>query len=350
MDMAQLLPLLLLLLMSCGPLRGCEVVEPPSNWTDLLGVCPFSYCALEEGDNYTLLLDGTVVAVDTLHYNVSYYDNLSRPVICKEKEATTESLSTVLFVVSAIAIMLSIIGSVSLLVTYSLFKKLRTLPGHVIMSLAVTSLAESFVLVLTIFFWNDYIYMYFLQSRFIWMGLIGFEMSRTIYQGFKLYPDWSTKRKAVQLLIYMLIGWGIPIVLIAVPASIYIDNMERGESIMYLMSFILVIIMFLFNGCTVIFLTIILTTASSRQKKLKSHKINFFRVFLSLLMLLGIARFISIAIYLIGSGSDISLILGVALDFSQPLVISIVLLCNKKVGRMYLSMCHCRKYVTSYQE
>jgi len=142
LDMAQLLPLLLLLLMSCVSLRGCEVVEPPSNWTDLLGPCPFSYCALEEGDNYTLLVDGTVAAVGTLHYNVSYYDNLSRPVICREKEATTEPLSTVLFAVLAIAIMLSIIGSVSLLVTYSLFKELRTLPGQVIMNLAAAFLAE----------------------------------------------------------------------------------------------------------------------------------------------------------------------------------------------------------------
>ena len=350
MDMAQLLPLLLLLLMSCVSLRGCEVVEPPSNWTDLLGACPFSYCALEEGDNYTLLLDGTVVAVDTLHYNVSYYDNLSRPVICRETgDQTSESFSIALAVVFFIVLLLSVIGNVSLLVTYSLFKELRTLPGQVIMNLVAASLAENIVLIIGAFLllldsssWYVYIHMYLVQARHIWMGLIGFEMSRTIYYGMKLYPDWSDKRKRFQLLIYLLIGWGNPVVLIAVPASVYSGDIETGVSIVYNVAFNLICIVFLFNGCTLIFLSVVLMTASAQQKKLKGQKINFFRVFISLLMLLGVTRFISIVIYVTESSSTMLLVVGAALEFPQSLVICIVLICNRKVIHMYLSLC-CRK-------
>ena len=150
--MIQMLSLLPLLLMSCASLRACEVVEPPLNWTDLLETCPFSYCALEEEDNYTLLLDGTVVMVDKLHYNVSYYDNFSRPVICREEgDQTTESFSIALAIVFFVVLLLSIIGNVSLLVTYSLFKELRTLPGQVIMNLAAGSLAENLVLIIGAF-------------------------------------------------------------------------------------------------------------------------------------------------------------------------------------------------------
>ena len=50
-----------LLLMSFVSMGGCKVVELPFNRTEILGTCLFSYCALEEEDKFTLLLDGTVV-------------------------------------------------------------------------------------------------------------------------------------------------------------------------------------------------------------------------------------------------------------------------------------------------
>ena len=84
------------------------------------------------------------------------------------RDELTKSLPTALVAVSAIATNISVINNVSLVVTYSLFKKLRTLPGQVIISQAVTLIAESTVtLKFVVLLQNDYIYMYFVSSKWV---------------------------------------------------------------------------------------------------------------------------------------------------------------------------------------
>ena len=53
-------------------------------------------------------------------------------------------------------------------------------------------------------------------------------------------------------------------------------------------------------------------------------------------------RLISITIYHIGSGSGISVPVGFALEFPQPLVTSIVLMC---INRIDLLLCHYRNNI-----
>ena len=104
---------------------------------------------------------------------------------------------------------------------------------------------------------------------------------------------------------------------------------------------------FIFNVIITVFLGIILCASSALQRRLKAkhHKINYTRVFICLLTLLGLPWFLAY-VFAVNLSFDVLLIV---ISVPQPICMCIALLCNRKVGRMYWSLflwCY-NKFITS---
>ena len=100
--------------------------------------------------------------------------------------------------------------------------------------------------------------------------------------------------------------------------------------------------MFILNVIVAVFLGIILYTSSALQRKLKDpkvkhHKINYTRVFICLLTLLGLPWFLAYVLA-VNFPSEVLLFLTFVIILPQPICMCVALLCNKKVGRMYRSL------------
>ena len=290
-------------------------------------------------------------------FRVLFYDE-GRPVICATPPPGAGRLfSLPLFVIIYITTSLSIIGSVALLVTYSLFKQLRTLPGQVIMNLAAAFLAGDLLLQIRVAHEHHEIHhlassalqQHLFLARYVWMCLAGIEMCRSLYNGVTLAYDSKCKRWCL-LAVYMAFGWGIPTIL----ATIMVIVEEEGDQDAkkwfgvkgYATNHIPLGITVLINLGVVIFLSVVFWNASQRQKRLQSgfkrRKVNFVRIFLILLTVLGLV-WIGFFILLTWSHHVATQIVFVILTLTQPLLVSLAFICTKKVYCMYLQLFGCRK-------
>ena len=343
--------LLLLLLSRMAQLlitSGAEEAQLLPNVTQYN--CSTALLALNDSD-YTEQGSGRLEYSGTV-YDILFVDSLGRPVICEALTILFPTRSE-WFVASTVTLsFLSIVSCVVLLVTYSLFKELRTLPGQVIMNLAAAFLAE-FVIMVVLFlvprvsFGHECAYVGFAQARTIWMSITGFEISRTAYYGYKMKSELTHKNRV--LLLYLLTGWVVPAVVIAIEATVVIvggyDNRNfqadfNNLLLLVLLSFLL--LTFLFNAIITVFLGVILYASSALQRKLKDskakhHKINYTRVFICLLTLLGLPWFL-VYVLVINYSSELLRFTTVVISVPQPICMCVALLCNKKVGRMYWSL------------
>ena len=157
--------------------------------------------------------------------------NGSSPIICSNftQNGTTQRNMTMFYysypptlsVLTYVCCSLSIVGCAAILLTYSLFKELRTLPGQILMNLASTILATClFLLVgipIAVLAQRDelceataMLLHWLMLSQFSWMSIMSFEILRNLHRASRLLPveDKSTENKL--FLLYLLIGWGIP--------------------------------------------------------------------------------------------------------------------------------------------
>ena len=351
-----MLLLLLLALSKSSCVKGFEVIEPPLNGTELLEVCPHSLLALTDSDNFTLI-DNKTVLFNGHTFNISFYDksgNSSRPVICIPMPVgSTFPLSV--YILIRVVVSLSIIASLVLLLTFSLFRSLRTLPGQVVMNLAVSFLTGDIAFLVTTDalksgLWGLLVGSYFFSTRFMWMALVGFEICRNIYRGIKLQSD-SKKAQNVLLTTYLVIGWGLPLVPTAIMVAVENSDTDAAtKSIAGIFGlstyFIPIGLTVLFNIGVVIFLSISLHKAAARQKKIKNNltknqtSTNFARVFLIILTALGLT-WIFIFAALLQVDSIILETAIVIINASQPIFVSIAFIGTKKVAKEYLKRCGC---------
>ena len=291
-------------------------------------------------------------------FRILYYDKDGRPVICALPPSDARRFSLPLFIIIYITTSLSIIGSVALLVTYSLFKQLRTLPGQVIMNLAAAFLAGDLLVQIRIS--HEYHLIYHLASsalqqhlylaRYVWMCLAGIEMCRSLYNGVTLAYDTKFKRWCL-LAVYMAFGWGIPTILVSIMVIVEKKGDHNARKwfgvVGHAINLIPLGITLLINKGVVIFLSAVFWNASRRQKRLQSgfkrQKVNFVRIFLILLTVLGLV-WISFFILLTWSHHLAIQIVFVILTLTQPLLVSVAFICTKKVYRMYLQLFGCRKH------
>ena len=325
--------------------------------------CNQTYLAFSSGgggppftvDNETL----SIQVSGTPRFPVLYYDEEGRPVICATVPDLTEDrpFSLALFIIIYITTSLAILGSVALLVTYTLFKKLRTLPGKVIMNLAAAFLAGDILIQIRIAHEHHGTYhtassalqQALFLARYVWMSLTGIEMCRTLYNGVRLARD-SKHKKWILLAVYMCIGWGVPAIFLAIMVSVQEKGSEEARKLFgvvgYLTNHVPLAITQLINIGVVVFLSVVFWNAAKRQRKLQSSfkkkKVNFVRVFLILLTVLGLVWLVFFALQAWRQLLAINIVY-VLFTVPQPLLVSIAFICTKKVYHMYLQLFGCRK-------
>ena len=339
-------------------MKGFEVIEPTLNVTEFLDACPHSnsLVALTDADNFTLI-DNETVLFNGNTFNIIFYDksgNFSRPVICIPMPVES-TFPLLVFILIRVVVSLSIIASIVLLLTFSLFRTLKTLPGQIVMNLAVSFLFGDIAFLVTTdalkgALWGLLVGSYFFSTRFMWMALVGFEICRNIYRGIKLQSD-SEKAQNALLATYLIIGWGLPLVPTAIMVAVEnsdTDTATKSIAGIFGLStyFIPIGLTVLFNIGVVIFLSVSLHKASVRQKKIKNNltknqtSTNFARVFLIVLTALGLT-WILIFAAILQINSIILETTIVIVNASQPIFVSIAFIGTKKVAKEYLKLCGC---------
>ena len=277
-----------------------------------------------------------------------------RPVICATPPP--DNVDTALIVVVYITSSLSIICCVIALVTYLLFKPLRTLPGLVLMNLFLAFLLGE--IVLQVRFGFEYhgerlveptvLHQGLITARFLWMSITGFEMCRTLYRGVRLIGDSQPREKWMLLGVYMAVGWSISSFLTVI--MYIVEKIPASEDVIevlgingHLTTIVPISLSLLLNIAMVAFISVIFFNASLRQRRLqqnsyKKQNVNFVRLFVILLIVLGIVWIVFFALAFNGLAEEY---IGVAIAYAivtdtQPIFVCIAFIFTPKVFKMYL--------------
>jgi len=185
--------------------------------------------------------------------------------------------------------------------------------------------------------------LYFFYTRFMWMALAGFEMCRNIYSGIKL-KFVSQREKKKLFIVYLLLGWGVPLLLDAIVAAMMFSDRKMFFEIG--INFIILVpvgLTLLFNIGVVIFLSFLLHNAAARRKRIidnvKRCNTIFVRVFLVILSVLGLPWVLVFLLLIRRVHVNLLAIFHILMNISQPLVVSIAFIGTKKVIQKYLGLC-----------
>ena len=292
--------------------------------------------------------------------------------------ATDEELPPQVYIISVFSF-LSLTGCVAILLTYSLFKELRSLPGKILMNLAaaipiasIFTLASLFVVEkLAVCKTIAIILQYTYTAEFIWMSVLSFEIARALRQANTSLINNSARTEKFGFLVYLVIGWGVPMLVTMCTAAVnftHTDYVQYGgrdcnmkhcpnqycfitETRGYAFAlFAPVGISLLFNIIAAIFSGYVLTKATVNRYKLHMHQtISYIRILVPIIVITG-AAYILCAIFLTISsihGENWALYLFIALGLGQGFLVSVVFILKKRVANLYkmwcISLCnHCR--------
>ena len=298
----------------CVNLTGNVSLDCPAG----LGLLPLNDSQLyEDLGNNSILFNGEVV-------KIAFNDSGSL-FVCVEQNGTIEvnitvtlfSYPTGYFILTYIGCSLSVIGTFLILLTYGLFKDLRSLPSKLLMNLAATILMSSlFILIggpITAAFPNvdlctsvAVILHFFFLAQFSWMSVMSFEMARTFNQALKLRTQEPNSFKRNLFITYFLIGWGLPLLVTVISITV---NFTTNGLVLYgvlsdgtqgscwinhlesaVVAFVIpVCLSLLFNFTTFIVVSVYLFMASQVQDKVEKHNhISYLRINLAIFTVSGL--------------------------------------------------------------
>ena len=254
---------------------------------------------------------------------------------------------------------LSILGCSLMLLTFVLFKELRTLPSKVLVNLSITILI--YIMLLLIGTWNSHggycvTYAVFAQmfvlARFSWITIMLVEIGRTLRNALRMTPDTSEKSKLYLFAAYLLFGWGTPFVITMVTVVVnfttdfvqYERDSSRTRSICFidhlgsvLVAFIVPIVFsIILNGILFIFISVLIFKGWRSQSKLqKDKKVPFLRVYIAILIISISACML--AFITISMDIDWVWYPYVLLDSLQGFFVFIAFFFTKKIASLYWS-------------
>ena len=332
--------------------------------------CIGGLIALNESE-YKDLQNGTVL-YDGEVYEVEFMDQFERPVICSNYTQNgtliTEAQDQIAYpdgfvILTYIGCSLSALGGLLILITYALFKQLQTLPSAILMNLAA-SIIMSNILVLSEGIESESVrlctsiavtkHLFFL-AQFTWMTIMVFEATHTFYLGMRLSPMPSKASIRKLFILYFLIGWGIPLIIVATTLAVnftseslvlYGTSEDGTRGICWInhpKSIILAVVtplavFLLLNIILFTILTILLFKARRNEAKLiKNEKgTPYLRLYVAIASTTGLMWvFGFVAILARASWAWYVFIL---LNSTQGFVIFVAFLVNRRVGRLYLSL------------
>ena len=350
-------------------------VTTDSNISNENGTINCTSIALDESE-YQLINESTVLFQGEV-YPVIGYDANDRPLICVDFNRTgeIEINTTVTFLqypkgfaeLTYIGCSLSIIGSLMILFTYTIFKELQTLPSKLLMNLAVGFLVSDLFLLLggsitpiirSVEFCTAtaIIKHFFFLSRFSWMNILGVEYTRIFTMAIKLKQDEKKSFKNKLLILYVILGWGIPL-LITIPtiivnytiddAVLYGTDIDGSLGLCWINDTLSAIIAFvvpiflsiLLNIFLFVTVVILICAASPDSKNVKSQRSTEIRIVMAIFTVLGITwifGFIALLTNLSWAWYPF-----IILNSTQALIISIMFLGTKKIILRYYSFFCC---------
>ena len=323
----------------------------------------------EDLGNNSVLLDGEVKDI--------VYNDSGTLFVCDEQNGTIPvnitvtffSYPTGYFILTYVGCSLSFIGAVLILLTYSLFKDLRTLPSKLLMNLAITILVTSlFILVggpITASIRNAnlctsvaVILHFFFLGQFSWTSVMSFEMTRTFHQASKLRTQESSKFKRNLFIVYFLIGWGLPLLITVVSITV---NFTTNGLVLYgvradgtqgscwinhfesaIVAFVVPLCLSLsFNLITFIIVSVYLFKAFRTQAKVKKdNQVSYLRINIAIFTVSGLTWVFGFIAIL--AGTSWAWYIFIILNSTLGFVIFIFFLFTKKVGKLYLSLLRVR--------
>ena len=351
----------------------------PNNATavGILINCPIRLVALNDSE-YTDLGNDTVMLGDEI-IDVIEYDGFGRPLICPPNETTIIRNTTVYsyptgyFILTYIGCSLSVIGSALVLLTYGIFKDLRTLPSLILMNVAAAILMNNlFILIggpvtqafpsLGLCATVAICLHFFFLAQFAWMSIMSFQMARTFYQARKLKINSKGNKKKV-LAFYSLFGWGVPLLIVATSiivnfatdhlvlygvladgtlGSCWINHLESA-----IVAFVVpLVVSLVFNMVLFVIVTVFLIVAyRSHAKVNKNQNLPFFRVNVAVFSVTGLTWVFGFIAIL--AGTSWAWYPFIVFNSTQGFVIFIVFLLTKRVLKLYLNLLLRRKPVVS---
>ena len=326
--------------------------------------------ALDESE-YQLINESTVLFQGEV-YPVIGYDANDRPLICVDFNRTgeIEINTTVTFLqypegfteLTYIGCSLSIIGSLMILFTYTIFKEIRTLPSKLLMNLAVAFLVSDLFFLLggsiirSVEFCTAtaIIKHFFFLSRFSWMNILGVEYTRIFTMAIQMKRDEKRSSKKKLLIMYVILGWGIPllITILTIIVNYTIDDAVRygtdidgslglcwiNDTLSAIIAFVVPIFLsILLNSFLFVTVVILICVASSDSKYVKSQRSTQIRIIAAIFTVLGITWIFGfIALLANQSWPWYPFII---LNSTQALMVSIMFLGTKKIILRYYSFC-----------
>ena len=320
---------------------------------------------LTEDDDFIILDDNQTVMFGDEVFQLGYINGTLAICTNFNRTGTLEKVITVLIysypmafsIVTSVGCSLSVIGCAFVLLTYSLFKELRTLPGRILMNLSATILATSaFLLVgFPLFALSEKeelchttaIFLHWLVlSQFSWMTVISYELARTFLRASQLKQTETKAVKGRMFLLYMLIGWGLPTAMTGVSTIVnyttdYIGYGEDGfcwightESF-YALFLAPVALSILTNGVLFCITTYLLFRAQWSEAKLQKQKTNpYFRIYVSIFSVTGLTWVFGFVAIL--ARDDWAWYLFISLTSTQGFTICVAFLFTQKIASLYM--------------
>ena len=306
--------------------QTCHKAICPKGFDTQRRLCPILVSNTSNGtiicNGYPLVLkesmfhfiDNNTVIFNGKYFNIIDYNN-SMPIICINETLLSNKATfpypTVFLVLTYVCCSLSAIGCAFVLLTYSLFKELRALPGKILMNLTAAILATYLFLLIGNPLANatkkqeicetTAIFLHWLMlSQFFWMSIMSFETLRIMYQANKLRQVENDTVANKMFLLYFSIGWGIPatIILVLVVVNFTTDAIQYGkdgvcwigQTASFFAVFLTPVILFiLFNGITFMVTFTFLFRASREHAKFNTQsKISFIRVTIAVFSITGL--------------------------------------------------------------
>ena len=306
--------------------QRCHKAICPKGFDTQTRLCPILVSNTSNGtiicNGYPLVLkesmfrfiDNNTVIFNGKYFNIIDYNN-SMPIICINATLLSNKATfyypTVFLMLTYVCCSLSAIGCAFVLLTYSLFKELRALPGRILMNLTTAVLATYLFLLIGDPLANatkkqeicetTAIFLHWLMlSQFFWMSIMSFETLRILYQSNKLRQVENSSVANKMFLLYFSIGWGIPatIILVLVVVNFTTDAIQYGkdgvcwigQTASFFAAFLTPVILFiLFNGITFMVTFTFLFRASREHAKFNTQsKISFIRVTIAVFSITGL--------------------------------------------------------------
>ena len=267
---------------------------------------------------------------------------------------------------------LSLLGCLAILLTYSLYKDLRSLPGKILMNLASAILIASFFTILSLFVVDEravckaiaILLHYTYTCEFFWMSVLSFEIARALRQAQVAHVGQSRRAR---FLVYLAIGWGFPLLVILYTAAVnfistakYVryggpENCENGrkycptrycfvtETNGYIFSvFVPVGVSLLFNFATAGYIGYMITRATVNRYKLNMNpSAAYIRVLISVICITGAAYIFSAIFLAISSeyGYRWAAYMFIAMGTAQGFFVSVVFILKRRIAEMYKASC-----------